>query len=178
MASTEQVDKFETSKQEFIENVRRVYEQFLKDNGVDIENEIRSKVLIEIKNNKAKKLEKKKDKLESVRMIRLGNVSDMLCELEYKFSDKINEFYGDIIDLEIISEWYYNDCNVTIEFIWNTKSLRITNYDGELKISGGTKELRKYIKSNKKLTKEFLDLSDEYYYLNDDYYTSSSKNSE
>jgi hypothetical protein len=179
MASTQQVEQFETSKQEFIQNVRRGYEQFLKDNGVDLESEIRSKVLEEIKQKKAKKLEKKQqEKLESFRVIRLGIVSDMLCELEYTFSDKINEFYGDLIDVEIISEWYYNDCNVTIELVWSDKTLCITNYDGELKISGGKKDLRKFIKSDTELIQNFIDVSDEYYYLNDEYYTSSSKNSE
>lgn len=179
MASTQQVEQFETIKQEFIQNVRLSYEQFLKDNGVDLESEIRGKVLQEIKQKKAKKLEKKQqEELESARVIRLGIVSDMLCELEYKFSDKINEFYGDLFDVEIISEWYYNNSNVTIEFTWGTKSLRITNYDGELKIRGGKKELRKFIKSNTDLIQNFIDVSDEYYYLNDEYYTSSSKNSE
>ena len=176
MASTQQVEQFETSKQEFIQNVRRVYEQFLTDNGIDLESEIRGKVLQEIKKKKAKKLEKKQQ--EELRVIRLGIVSDMLCELEYTFSDKINEFYGDLLDVEIISEWHYNDCNVTIELTWSDKTLCITNYDGELKISGGKKDLRKFIKSNTELIQKFIDVSDEYYYLNDEYYTSSSKNSE
>jgi hypothetical protein len=176
MASTQQVEQFESSKQEFIQNVRRDYEQFLKDNGVDLESEIRGKVLQEIKQKKAKKLEKKQQ--EELRVIRLGIVSEMLCELEYTFSDKINEFYGDLFDVEIISEWYYNDCNVTIEFTWSNKTLCITNYDGELKISGGKRDLRKFIKSNTELIQKFIDVSDEYYYLNDEYYTSSSKNSE
>jgi hypothetical protein len=167
MAYIQQVDTFETSKQEFIQGVRLSYEKFLKDNGVDLENEIRDKVLKEIKKKKAKKQE---DKLESFRVTRLGIVSDMLCELEYNFSDKVNEFYGDIIDVEIISEWYYNDCDVTIEIMWDDKTLHITNHDGELKINGGTKDLRKYIKSDKELVKKFLDVSDEYYYLNDEYY--------
>jgi hypothetical protein len=176
MASTQQVEQFESSKQEFIQNIRISYEQFLKDNGVDLESEIRGKVLEEIKQKKAKKLEKKQQ--EELRVIRLGIVSDMLCELEYKFSDKINEFYGDLFDVEIISEWYYNDCNVTIEFTWSNKTLCITNYDGELKISGGKRDLRKFIKSNTELIQKFIDVSDEYYYLNEEYYTSSSKNSE
>lgn len=169
MASKQQ---FESSKQEFIQSVRKGYEKFLKDNGVDLENEIRVKVLNEIKQKKAKKLENKqqKEKLESFRANRLEIVSDMLCDLENQFVDKIQEFYGDLVDLEIISEWYYNDCNVTIEIMWDDKTLYITNYDGVLKISGGNKELRKYIKGHKKLTKEFLDVSDEYYYLNDEYY--------
>jgi hypothetical protein len=176
MASTQQVEQFESSKQEFIQNVRRGYEQFLKDNGVDLESEIRGKVLQEIKQKKVKKLEKKQQ--EELRVIRLGIVSEMLCELEYTFSDKINEFYGDLFDVEIISEWYYNDCNVTIELTWSNKTLCITNYDGELKISGGKRDLRKFIKSNTELIQKFIDVSDEYYYLNDEYYTSSSKNSE
>ena len=166
------ISEFETSKQEFIKNVRLGYEKFLVDNGVDLESEIRAKLLGE---KKAKKLAKKQ---ESFRVTRLGIVSDMLCELEYKFSDKINEFYGDLIDVEIISEWYYNDCNVTIELVWSNKTLCITNYDGILKISGGEKGLRKYIKSNTELIRDFINVSDEYYYLNDEYYTSSSKNSE
>jgi hypothetical protein len=166
------ISEFETSKQEFIKNVRLGYEKFLTDNGVDLESEIRAKLLGE---KKAKKLAKKQ---ESFRVTRLGIVSDMLCELEYKFSDKINEFYGDLLDVEIISEWYYNDCNVTIELVWSDKTLCITNYDGILKISGGEKGLRKYIKSNTELIRDFINISDEYYYLNDEYYTSSSKNSE
>ncbi len=180
MASTQNIEQFEASKREFIQTVCLSYEKFLKDNGVDLESEIRAKVLEEIKQKKAKKQENKQKKaqLESFRLTRLGFVSDMLCELEYKFSDKVQEFYGDLVDVEIISEWYYNDCNVTIEVMWNDKTLYITNYDGVLKITGGNKELRKYIKSDKKMVKDFIDVSDEYYYLNDEYYTSSSKNSE
>ena len=183
MASTQQVniieEQFETSKKEFIQSVRLGYERFLKENGVDLESEIRTKVRDEIKQKKEKKANKlKEEEQEQFRVIRLGLVCDMLCELEYRISDRINEFYGDLVDVEIISEWYYNDCNVTMEFMWGNKKLNITNYDGQLQISGGKKELRKYIKTHKKLMKEFLDVSDEYYYLNDEYYTSSSKNSE
>lgn len=184
MASTKHMEQFEISKQEFIQTVRRGYEKFLKDNGIDLEGEIRAKVLHKIKQKKAKKQEKKLEKKqendlqESYRLVRLGIISDMLYDVENKFVDKVQEFYGDLVDVEIISEWYYNDCNVTINIMWDDKTLDITNYDGVLKISGGKKELRKYIKSDKDLVKEFLDASDEYYYLNDEYYTSSSKNSE
>lgn len=172
MASKQQ---FNNSKQEFIQTVRQGYEKFLKDCGVDLESEIRAKVLDEIKQKKAKKLEKKKLKVqEMVRMHRLQYGSDMLCELENRFVDKVHEFYGDLVDVDIISEWYYKDCNVTIEIMWDDKTLYITNYDGNLKISGGVKNLRKYIKSDKGLIKDFLDSSDDYYYLNDEYYTSSS----
>jgi hypothetical protein len=162
---------FETSKQEFIQNVRQSYEKFLKEHGVDLENEIRKKVLKEIKQKKAdKKSLKQKNKQEAFRLTRIGIVSDMLCELEYKFSDKINEFYGDLSDVEIISEWYYTNCNVTIDLVWYDNTLRVTNNDGKLNIRGGTKELRKFIKSDKVLIREFIDASDEYYYLNDEYY--------
>lgn len=171
-ASITDISQFENSKQEFIKNVRLSYEKFLTDNGVDLESEFRTKLL---NDKKAKKLAKKQ---ETYRVARLGIVSDMLCELEYKFSDKINEFHGDLLDVEIISEWYYNDCNVTIELVWSDKTLCITNYDGELKISGGKKDLRKFIKSNTELIRDFINVSDEYYYLNDEYYTSSSNNSE
>ena len=172
MASKKQFEQFETSKQEFIQGVRLSYEKFLKENGVDIESEIRDKVLKKIKQKKAKKLEKQQRELEkeNFRVIQLEIVSNILCELENTFVDKVNEFYGDIIDVEIISEWYYNDCDVTIEIMWDDKTLHITNHDGELKINGGTKVLRKYIKSDKELMKKFLDVSDEYYYLNDEYY--------
>ena len=166
------IGQFEISKQEFIKSVRLSYEKFLMDNSVDLESEIRAKIL---QDKKAKKLAKKQ---ETYRVARLGIVSDMLCELEYTFSDKINEFYGDLLDVEIISEWHYKDCNVTIELVWSDNTLCITNYDGELKISGGKKDLRKFIKSNTELIRDFINVSDEYYYLNDEYYTSSSKNSE
>lgn len=161
-------DLFESSKKEFIQNVRASYEKFLTDNGIDLESEIRQKVLKEIKKaKKDKKLQKKRE--EEYRVTRIGIVSDMLCDIENGFADKIQEFYGDLVDVEIISEWYYSNCNVTMVFDWNDKTLNITNYDGDLKMSGGTKELRKYIKSHKFLIKEFIDVSDEYYYLNDDY---------
>jgi hypothetical protein len=174
MASTHDVrvvhdaNTFETSKQEFIQNVRQCYEKFLNDNGVDLESEIRKKVLKEIKQKKKEKQLRKQK--EYFRVSQIGIVSDMLCELEDKFVEKINKFYGDFMDVEIISEWYYKDCNVTIELVWDDKTLLITNYDGILKISGDSKDLRKFIKSDKELIQEFINVSDEYYYLNDEYY--------
>jgi hypothetical protein len=161
-------DLFEASKNEFIQNVRATYEKFLSDNGVDLENEIRQKVLKELKLAKKEKKLQKKQK-EDFRVARIGIVSDILCDVENSVADKIQEFYGDLVDLDIISEWYYQDCNVTIVFYWNDNTLKITNYDGVLKMSGDTKELRKYIKSHKELIRDFIDASDEYYYLHDDY---------
>jgi hypothetical protein len=155
MTSKKTMEQFEKSKNEFIQSVCKSYEKFLEQNGVDIIGEIRTKAINEYL-----------DRKESDRVYHLSKESEMLCELENTFVDKVQEFYGDLVDVEIISEWYFRNGNVTIELMWDDKTLHITNYYGQLKISGGKKMLRKYIKSHKELIKEFMYVSNKYYSLN------------
>lgn len=157
---------FETSKQQFIETVRQAYEKFLIYNGVDLEN------LLEDIRDRSKK-QQEKSRLE---MLEIS--SKKLFDIEARFNDKIQEYYGDLVDVEIISEWYYHDSGVIMDFVWKDKTLQVMNVDGKLKIRYGSKKLRLFIKSDKDLKKDFIDASNEYYELNENYYTSEAKYSE
>jgi hypothetical protein len=157
---------FETSKQQFIGTVREAYEKFLIDNGVDLEH------LLEDIRNRSKKQQEKR------RLEMLEIASNKLFYIEARFNDRIQEYYGDLVDVEIISEWYYNDSCIIMEFMWNSKSLWIMNIDGKLKIRGGSKKLRLFIKSDTDLKKDFIDESNNYYQLSENYYTAEAKYSE
>lgn len=156
---------FEISKRQFIETVRGGYEKFLIDNGVNLEH------LLEDVCSRCKK-EKEKCRLEMLEF-----TSNKLFDVEAQFTDKIQEYYGDMCDVEIISEWYYTDSCVIMEFMWNDKTLQIINLDGYLKIRGGLKKLRMFIKSDKDLIYDFIEVSNKYYELSENY-TSEAKYSE
>jgi hypothetical protein len=142
---------FGTSKQQFIETVCKGYEKFLIDNVVDLEN------LLEDIRNPRKNVEEKR------RLDMLEIASNELFDIEARFVDRIHKYYGDLVDVEIISEWYYHDCSITMEFMWNDKTLLVMNIDGKLKIIGSSKKFRLFIKSDKDLKKDFIDASNNYY---------------
>ena len=159
---------FETSKQEFIKTVCQGYEKFLNENDVDVENlleDIRDRI-------RSKNVEEKR------RFDMLEIASNKLFNIEARFVDRINKYYGDLVDVEIISEWYYHDCCIIMEFLWNDKTLQVMNINGKLKIIGCSKKLRLFIKSDTDLKKDFIDASNNYYELNENYYTSDAKYSE
>ena len=157
---------FETSKQQFIKTVCEGYEKFLIDNVVDLED-----LLEDIRNPRKNEREKR-------RLDMLEIASNELFDIEARFVDRIHKYYGDLVDVEIISEWYYHNCCITMEFMWNDKTLLVMNIDGKLKIIGSSKKLRLFIKSDKDLKKDFIAASNNYYELNENYYTSDAKYSE
>jgi hypothetical protein len=157
---------FESSKKQFIETVCGGYEKFLIDTGVNLEH-----LLEDIRN-------RRKNEKEKCRLEMLEFASNKLFDLEAQFTDKIQAYYGDLCDLEIISEWYYDDSCIIMEFMWNNKTLQIINLDGKLKIRGGLKKLRMFIKSDKDLIYDFIEVSNKYYELSENYYTVDAKYSE
>jgi hypothetical protein len=154
-------DTFENSKQLFINTVSEAYKKFLKDNGRDLEKEIRKKLIRERRNRKQQKL----------RLNEQERIANELFMLEYEIAEQIHEFYGDVNDIDLDCEWYISEGMVFIKFKWNHYEMILSNKDGKAKLSGGPKSLRRHLKGNETL-KRFVEL-DKQYYMVDEGFTSS-----
>jgi hypothetical protein len=149
-------DMFEASKKLFIDTVAEAYKKFLKDNGRDIEKEIRKKLIKERRIRREQKY----------RLNEQERIANTLFMLEYEISEKIHEFYGDINDIDLDCEWYVSEGMLFIKFTWNDYQMILSNKDGKAKLTGGPKSLQKHLKDNE-LLKQFVELDKQYYMIDE-----------
>ena len=154
---------FEASKKVFIDTVAQAYKKFLKDNGRDLEKEIRKKLINERRIRKEQKY----------RLEEQERIANELFMLEYEISEQIHEFYGDINDIDLDCEWYISEGMLFIKFTWNDYEMILSNKDGKAKLNGGPKSVRRYLKNSESLTR-FVEL-DKQYYMVDEGFKSSVK---
>lgn len=86
----------------------------------------------------------------------LFNVENIICE-------EIQEFYGDVNDIDLISsEWGINEGMLYMLFNWNDIEMKLWNDNGKAKLDGCPKHLYTYLK-HKDSIKEFVSLDLQYY---------------
>jgi GTP1/Obg family GTP-binding protein len=156
-------EQFEVSKKVFIDTVAEAYKKFLKDNGRDLEKEIRKKLIKERRIRREQNYRLKEQEL----------IANEMFLLEYEMSEQIQEFYGDLNDIDLDCEWYISEGMLFIKFTWNEYEMILSNKDGKAKLSGGPKKLRVHLKNSESL-KKFVEL-DKRYYMVDEGFKSSVK---
>jgi hypothetical protein len=147
---------FEDSKKVFIDTVAEAYKKFLKDNGRDLEKEIRKKLIKERRMRKEQKY----------RLEEQECIANELFMLEYEISEQIHEFYGDLNDIDLDCEWYIREGMIFIKFIWNDYEMILSNKDDKAKLNGGPKALRLHLKNSESL-KKFIELDKRYYMVDE-----------
>jgi hypothetical protein len=94
-------------------------------------------------------------------------ISNELFDVENIICEEIQEFYGDVNDIDLISsEWGISEGMVFMIFKWNDIEMKLWNDNGKAKLDGCPKYLKNYLK-NKDCIKEFVSLDLQYYNIDE-----------
>ena len=129
----------------------------MKENGYDLEKEIRKTV-------KKKIISKQKKKMRIYKEDRLREISEKIYELLQTISNYIHSFYNNNCTNNLLYEWYTEDEMVHMKFTWSDQEMTVSPLNNEPYLEGGPKKLNKlFLKTND--FRDFIILDQQYYIM-------------